>query len=331
MLQMTEYKHFSYEERVILSLSCKKGISRRQIAKILNRSPSSISREIKRNSEVITGEYNPDKADDKAFTRQISKAKLSQNEALRAYVFQGLEQAWSPEAISGSMRANKFPFYACPQTIYEYLQSHTQRHLLPKKGKRYRYRLKHPSEIFNDAVSIHKRPKTIDNRRRYGDWEGDLIVSRKGIKSNITVLIERKSRFVMSIKNENKSPISVLSGISELIKELPAKARRSITLDRGKEFMMPIYFERSLGIKAYYCDGHSPWQKGGVENMNARIRRFLPKRANLDYVSEDYLEKMIEIINTNPSFMATKNPAKRRAKGVSYVSYCGHYFTYFRN
>jgi IS30 family transposase len=248
----------------------------------------------------LTGKYNPEQAQDLAFTRQTSKAKLSINEALRSYVFQGLEQTWSPEAISGSMRANRLPFYACSQTIYEYLQNHTKRHLLPRRGKRYRCRLKHPSDIYNDAISIHKRPKTIDKRLRYGDWEGDLIVSRKGIKSNITVLVERKSRFVMSIKNENKSPISVLSGISELLEDLPIKAKRSITLDRGKEFMMPIYFERSLGIKAYYCDGHSPWQKGGVENMNARIRRFVPKRSNLEYISEEYLEKVIALINNTP-------------------------------
>lgn len=297
---MTKYQHLNREERLILSLSRERGINIRQIADILHRSPSTISREIKRNRQLETNKYLPDKADDIAFIRRRSKAKLSQNENLRAYVFQGLAQYWSPEAISGSMRANKLPFYACPQTIYEYLQSHTLRNLLPKKGKRYRCRLRHPSEIFNDPISIHKRPKSIDNRRRYGDWEGDLVVSRKGIKSNITVLIERKSRFTMSIKNESKSPISVLSGISELVKPLPIKAKRSITLDRGKEFMMPLYFERSLGMKAYYCDGHSPWQKGGVENMNARIRRFLPKRVNLDYVSEDYLEKVIEILNNTP-------------------------------
>ena len=114
----------------------------------------------------------------------------------------------------------------------------------------------------------------------FGHWEGDLLIFRKEHgKANVTSLVERKSRFTFLLPNEDKRSAAVVAGIADALRGLPEEARRTVTFDRGSEFAGYAALDRDLAVKAYFCDPHSPWQKGGIENLNGRVRRFLPRES----------------------------------------------------
>jgi IS30 family transposase len=125
---------------------------------------------------------------------------------------------------------------------------------------------------------IENRPTEIDGRETFGHWEGDLLIFRREAgKANVTSLVERKSRFTLLLANEDKRSTAVVAGIGEALRPLPEDARRTITLDRGSEFAAYPRLASELAVASYFCDPHSPWQKGSVENANGRVRRFLPR------------------------------------------------------
>lgn len=147
--------------------------------------------------------------------------------------------------------------------------------------------------------SIHSRSKFIDNRRHYGHLEGDLVFGKRVGKDNITTIVERKTRFAFAIKNENKQTKTVISGIKEKLKSLPEPLRKSITFDQGTEFSSHNQLN-DLGLKTYFCDPHSPWQKGANENFNGRLRRYLPKNSDLSQCSQQQLDAIIDHMNNTP-------------------------------
>ena len=148
---------------------------------------------------------------------------------------------------------------------------------------------------------IRNRPEHIDLRKEFGHWEADLMMFQKALgKANVTTLTERKSRYIVLIKNESRHSNTVMSSIRERLQKFSKPLRQTVTFDRGSEFLYYTLLSRQLNIKSYYCDPRSPWQKGTVENTNSRIRRFLARNTDLEKVSNDNLAAIANRMNNTP-------------------------------
>jgi IS30 family transposase len=304
---MSQYHHFTLEEREKIACFQRENLSLRAMAQALNRSPSSISREIRRN-QVANGFYIAEFADKKSKDhRHVLKPRVLHRQktaAAKDYILEKLKLSWTPDEISGRMRREKQSFYACPETIYKFIYSQEGRDLklfsfLKRKQKtRYFRHSKRPVEPrVAPGASVHDRPKTIENRRNFGHFEGDLVICKNG---NIATLLERKTRMAFLIKNDSKHSDLVISGIQSALAMLPEKLRRSLSLDQGTEFALYQRLEVALGIKIYFCDTHSPWQKGANENFNGRLRHFLPKKSDISTLTQADLDQIAEQMNNTP-------------------------------
>ncbi len=211
---------------------------------------------------------------------------------------------WSPEQISGRMRREKKPFYVCAETIYCYIYKQKGMYtFLPRAKPKRTLRGSKRSGISTivNAISIQDRPLLIENRKESGHWEGDLVMFGGQEKSqNIATLVERKSRYAIAIKNVDKRTITVMTGIQKQLLNLPEKIRKSITFDRGGEFASHSFLKDSAAINSYFCDPHSPWQKGLNENFNGRLRRFVPRGTPPENLSEKDLDNIIKLMNNTP-------------------------------
>lgn len=304
---MSSYHHLTLQEREKITCFQREGKSLRAIAMALKRSPSSISREIRRN-QVASGFYITEFADKKSKSRRsVDRPRVLHRQktaAAKGYILEKLHLSWTPDEISGRMRREKQPFYACPETIYKFIYSQEGRALnlfrcLKRKQKtRYFRHSKRPIEPrVAPGASVHDRPKTIENRRHFGHFEGDLVHCQNG---NITTLLERKTRMGFLIKNTSKHSDLVVSGIAKTLIVLPPKMRQSMSMDQGKEFALYQRLESNLGMKVYFCDTHSPWQKGANENFNGRLRHFFPKKSDISSVSQSDLDRIANIMNNTP-------------------------------
>lgn len=303
--RVEDYTHLSMRERCLLNtfLSMKLKIS--EIAKRMDRHRSTLYREISRNS--YCGVYMPAIAHEQALERQPKPPnKLDENDELNEYVLNGLKQGWSPEQIAGRMKLEKKCFYVCPESIYRYV--YRNKHLglyklLPTRKQKRRSRHQRKSLLNQRQIemrNISNRPSEVELRGEYGHWEGDTIRFPLGQKTCVTTLLERKSRYVCLCKNEDKKSHTVINHITRKINLSPKKVWRSLTFDQGSEFMNFRTIERETKSKIFFCDPHSPWQRGGNENMNGRLRRYLPKKFDIDKVAQDYLDEVALIMNNTP-------------------------------
>lgn len=302
---MTHYTQLSMRERCLLTTFLAMNLSISTLSQRMGRHRSTLYRELKRNRNA--GRYQPGAADAKAKERHPKAAnKLRENETLNHYVVEGLKKGWSPEQISGRMKRERQPFYACAESIYRYIYQHKNLglyQLLPrKKIKRYSHGVRKPRENrFQMAKkNICHRPEDIDKRAQIGHWEGDTIRFQHSQKTCVTTLVERKSRFVCLRKNENKTTKTVMGHIYQAIHLIPKKMWRTLTLDQGIEFTNFRTVERQTQCKIYFCDPHSPWQRGSNENMNGRLRRYLPKNFKIDNIGQDDLDNIAVLANNTP-------------------------------
>lgn len=304
---MPSYHHLTLEEREKITCFQREGKSLRAIAMALKRSPSSITREIRRN-QVANGFYIAEFADKKSKSRRsVDRPRVlhrHKTAAAKDYILEKLKLSWTPDEISGRMRREKRPFYACPETIYKLIYSREGRDLnlfkyLKRKQKtRYFRHSKRPVEPrVAPGASVHDRPKTIENRRHFGHFEGDLVHCQNG---NITTLLERKTRKTFLRKNDSKHSDLIVSGIAKTLNALPPKMRQSMSIDQGKEFALYQRLESNLGMKIYFCDTHSPWQKGANENFNGRLRHFFPKKSDISDLTQEELDQIAEQMNNTP-------------------------------
>jgi len=296
---MRKAKKIQKAERDEIYILLNKGYSIRSIAKALGRSPNSISYEIKNN--MVNGRYDPKKANDKARlslrNRRFQWAKINENDELRKYIIERLKMHWNPDEISGIMRKDKLSFYVSKTAIYEWLRSNRgQRYCKYLYSKRY-YKKKNKQKtervMILDRVSIDMRSLGITNRSRYGHWEKDAICSPKGLKASLAVIQERKSKYIDARKTEGFKSSEHNEKILEMKKD---KKILSITYDNGIENRG----YKEIGVLSYFCDPYSSWQKGGVENANKMIRRYIPKGINISEITDEYLEKIVDIINKKP-------------------------------
>ena len=312
-----KYKQFSLEERCEIARLQAGAQSIRKIASTLGRAASSVSREVRRNACKTMG-YKPIHADALRWGRRWRGSRLVRQPDLCELVMSKLVMGWSPEQISGRLTQEHSAFSISHESIYRFIyaqiartQDYSWRHYLPRaKSKRGRNRRSYKTmDHIKDRVSIEKRPSYIERRRQFGHWETDLILLSDK-KHNILVVQERRSRYIFIAKQNNKCAHPTVERIKEWLAPLPASVRRTLTQDNGPEFFQHHQLN-SLGIKTYFCDPHSPWQKGGVENMNSRIRRYIPLKIKPDSFSDDDVQKLADRLNTTPrKCLGFKTPAE---------------------
>jgi IS30 family transposase len=301
------YKQFSLEERCEIARLQAAGCSLRKIAAALDRSPSSISRELARNvgSGPRAAPYKPVYAQAQTAARRWSGSKLDRDEALREEVLDGLTQGWSPEQVVGRLKLEKGRTVVGCETIYRFIYSQMKRtndgawrYYLPRsKAKRGRRAGKggSPASFIHQRVPLSQRSREALDRNQPGHWEADfMLFSTYG--QSVLVLHERTSRLTALVKTPSRKARPTANTLGRLLAPLPDSLKQSLTFDNGTEFAE----HHRIGLATYFCDPHAPWQKGGVENSIGRIRRFLPRKTNLDDLSPDDLIKIAQTYNHTP-------------------------------
>lgn len=288
------YTHFSLEERCSIARLHEAGQSLRQIAASLDRAPSSIAREIKRNRNAKAS-YQPVMADDLAWSRRWRGSKLERMDHLRAAVLRRLAAGWSPEQIAARLGS------VGKETIYRFIyaqirrnKDYSWRHYLPRGKSKRGWRGRKggsPALHIKGRVSIAERPDTTGP----GHFEADtLLFAAYG--QAVLVTLEKQSRYITLKKLQSRKADGVARLFRQQIGSLPAPLRKTLTVDNGTEFAA----HARHGVPTYFCDPHTPWQKGAVENANGRIRRMLPRKTNLDLISQRDLDRMAAFYNNTP-------------------------------
>lgn len=311
-------------EREEISRGIVANLSVRKIASGLGRSPSTISREIKRNQGYKR--YRATSADQAAWQRskRPKVCKLARSRTLRLNVAKKLKRLWSPEQIAGWLR-REYPQEEHEQvsheTIYKslYIQARgvLKKELLQHlRTKRTIRRSKHATMKkgnlgqIKDAISISERPASVEDRAVPGHWEGDLIAGSKN--SYIATLVERHTRYVMLAKVKNKDTESVVNALIKQSASLPNELYKSLTWDRGKELADHKRFSLATNIDVYFCDPRSPWQRGSNENTNRLLRQYYPKGTDLSLYSQAQLNKVARQLNERPrKTLDFETPAER--------------------
>lgn len=287
-------------ERFEISILLGKKYSQRRIAKALNRSPNTISREIRRNS--VRREYEPLKAHNKARLklrqRRFQWRKIEENLELKQYVVKGLRERWNPDEVSGRMIKEKQPFYASKTAIYEWLRSdrgqYWCQYLYSKRYRKIKRKKKKAKRVMiPQRVAIDKRFLGAKNRTKYGHWEIDALVSGKRGRGALAVMNERKSRLLVTGKVCSLSSRIYIGAVRKMFLGLNV---RSATFDNGVENKN----HRELGLPTFFCEPYSSWQKPSVENANKMIRRYIPKGTNISKIPDWYINHIVSIINNKP-------------------------------
>lgn len=300
-----------------MALLLRGGQSIRTIAATLGRSASTISRERRRNAKKKDG-YNPAYAGEKAWARRWRGSRLARQPELRQSVLDRLAMGWSPEQVAGRLAQENGSTVISHESIYRFIYSEIRRtndgswrHFLPRrKSQRGWGRRKHrPMEHIKDRVSLDKRPAYIEKRCQPGHWEADLLHPRKS-GAAVLVMVERATRYVFLAKLPSKHAKPVADQMKRWLSALPCQLRRTLTQDNGPEFFLH-HLLHPLGIKTYFCDPHSPWQKGSVENLNSRIRRYIPLGTDPDTFSNHQLQALAFRLNHTPrKCLGFKTPAE---------------------
>ena len=308
------FVHLGLEERRRIHRLCEAKVPVARIATALGRHRSTIHREIARNwwrdAEVPQAEgYWPLTAQDLAVRRRCVRGKLERHPELREAVVDRLRAGWSPEQIAGRLGVEPAaPHRLCHETIYRFVysprgQGEELARYLPERRRRRRPRLtrKPRGIVFPDHTAIRHRPETVGQRAEFGHWEADLMIFRKehGL-ANVATLVERRSRYVVLFRNNDRQSKPIMGRLIDELAPLPAEARRSITFDRGSEFAAWRALEPGLGVKAWFCDPQAPWQKGTVENTNRRARRWLPRDTDVLTVTDQAIRSLRDRLNATP-------------------------------
>lgn len=322
-------RRLSLQERIDIRLGLEQRQSLRCIGRNLERHPSTISREVAANGG--RGGYQPLAAHRRAElnARRPKPTKLGSNPQLRARVIADLEKLWSPQQIStrlgvefgddGTMRVSH-------ETIYKslYVQGRGElrreltRCLRTGRAKRVkRGRLEKRGRI-PGMIMISERPPEVEDRAVPGHWEGDLLIGKNG-KSAIGTLVERSTRFVMLFPlRGGKTAEEVRTAMTETIQTLPRVLRRTLTWDQGREMSQHAQFKVDTGVQIYFCDPHSPWQRGSNENTNGLLRQFFPKGRGLSRVTDPELRRAADLLNGRPrETLGGKTPAEKLAEVVA--------------
>ncbi len=311
-------------EREEISRGIARDYSIRYIAEQLNRSPSTICREINRNGGYDN--YRAATADKSAWERakRPKLCKLVTIPTLKRLVAQKLKQTWSPEQIAGWLKRtfpNNEDLQVSHETIYKSLfiqargalkkelMQYLRSQRVMRKPKKNSLKGIGLGGIVN-AVSIRERPASVEDRAIPGHWEGDLIAGSNN--SYIATLVERHTRYVMLAKVNNKDTESVITALIKQSRKLPQELYKSLTWDRGSEMADHQRFTLATDIKVYFCDPKSPWQRGSNENTNGLLRQYFPKGTDLSIHAQAKLNAVARQLNERPrKTLEYETPAER--------------------
>ena len=296
------YNHLSFEERIVIQEMLHFGLKQKQIAWRLNRSPSTISREISRNGFTYRAKAAHIRYE-KIIHRERPK-KLENSESFSS-VFQKLKAGWSPEQISGRLRLYQNDYQVSPETIYRFIyrlkgKGMDLTGLLRRSHKRRRRRSRiGPVSKAKRLRSIHRRPAVIDQRKRLGDWEADTIHGSK--KSGfIATFVDRKSLYCLAAKLKRNTAEAFTCAARDLFAEIENDQLYSITADNGSEMSNFEELEEILQCKLYFADPGAPWQRGLNENTNGLLRQYFPKKASFSKVRQKDVRRAVEHLNHRP-------------------------------
>ena len=301
------YSHLTLEERESIALGLASGLSKSAIAKSLQRSLSTITRECSRNQpQTNKVQYRAHPAHMRSLNRkqQSHLRERLKSKQTRDYTEEKLRIGWTPELISGRIRVEGKLATTNHESIYQWI--YTQRkdliQFLPrshrKRRKRGSAKYKHASKIPN-RVPIEMRPDEVNLRLLPGHWEADTAVSSQSAAA-IAVVIERVTRLVKITLLPSKSALNMHTALSERLKEVPLKYRKSITYDNGSENTMHAATNAALGTVSFFCNPYHSWEKGPVENVIGLIRRFYPKKTDWALLSQSDLANIESLLNSRP-------------------------------
>lgn len=302
------YRHLTEEDRLLLGSMLDKRYSKRKIAELLGVNRSTIYREIKRNglNRLLDKRwyYLGGVAHKRYLKRRIRPLKLLRMKELRHYVHDKLLAGYSPWQIEGRLkRENAGKCLISHETIYRYIYSDIgRRNRFYKKLRRkhvFRKKLQARNSRYPKELSIHQRPEEINLRKTFGHWEGDLMMFSRGIQGNLITLRERKTRFMVAIKNDNKTAQGTALTMISMLKTLK-KYMKSVTFDQGSEFQKYRWIRDCLNVSVYFCDPASPHQKGAVENGNGVIRCAFPRSFDLSACTQREINQRLKEINNRP-------------------------------
>ncbi len=317
-------RSLSIEEREEISRGVVAGCSLRSIATSLKRSPSTISREIRRNGGKRS--YRASTADQATWDRawRPKRCKLVMNRALARIVAGKLQLQWSPQQIAGWLNQT-YPhgeqYQVSHETIYKslFIQArgalkkellgHLRRTRVMRRSRHHTLKTDHHGRI-TDTVSISERPASVEDRAVPGHWEGDLLCGSRN--SQIATLVERHTRYVMLAKVNAKDTETVINALIKQAHKLPRELYKSLTWDRGSEMADHKRFTLATDIKVYFCDPQQPWQRGSNENTNGLLRQYFPKGMDLSDVTQAKLNAVARRLNERPrKTLNFETPAER--------------------
>ena len=317
-------------EREEISRGVATGQSLRCIAASLGRAPSTVSREVNRNGGRQA--YRANQAEQAAWGRahRAKSCKLAQNRALALIVAEKLQLEWSPDQIAGWLKST-YPddenYQVSHETIYKTLfiqaRGALKKELIqylrkPRAMRRSRHHTQKTKDHgrISNTVSIRERPAEAEDRAVPGHWEGDLLCGSNN--SQIATLVERQTRLVMLVRVPRKDTKTVIDALIKQAHKLPRELYKSLTWDRGKEVADHQRFSLDTGIKVYFCDPQSPWQRGSNENTNGLLRQYFPKGMDLSNVHQNRLNAVARRLNERPrKTLQYRTPAERFAECVA--------------
>jgi IS30 family transposase len=310
-----QYGHLDSTERAVIMVMRRDGSSVRAIARTLERAPSTISREVRRQPERRRLPYEATRAAAQAFARRRKSRnprKLKPGEPLFETVAGHLRRGWSPLQIAGRLRRmhpDDPSRSVAHETIYVALyalpRGELRRELLAclRQGHQQRRPRSRGADRRNDrvpeALRIASRPRDIEERRIPGHWEGDLLKGAHN-RSAVGTLVERSSRLVMIARMDKADALGAQQAFERLFDQVPPGLRKTLTYDRGSEMARHADLTHATGVKVYFADPYAPWQRGSNENTNGLIRQYLPKGTDLSAYSQDDLDAIAHLLNTRP-------------------------------
>lgn len=317
-----QFTHLTPEERDEIAVMRAQGKSLNDIAHKLQRTKSTISRELRRNRSLIYNVYLSHRAQQRAAERKSAAHQRPRlkHSMIRCYVTRKLKQGWSPEQIAGRLSIEYPALSISHEAIYQYLYDSRVRQnndfvpYLPRAHKRRQlkgHRHTHRSLHIPHRISIDERPASISTRKQFGHWETDSVISRQSTAA-LNVSVERKSRFSKITKMTQKSAQQTRCALTRTLSRLPLHARRTVTYDNGSENVEHFRVNEVLGTQSYFCNPYRSWEKGTNENTIGLIRRLYPKKTNFNHVSRTDVKALERRLNNRPRKCLSFSTSRRQ-------------------
>jgi IS30 family transposase len=310
---MNKYKRLNMQDREEISRGLSAGWTFSHIAHNINRPVSTVTDEVWKNCKYKLT-YRAGRAQEKSDSTKIRKKqskKMDQEGPLRDYVIKHLGLEWSPDEIAKRLKVDyptDMTMRLSHESIYTYIYCLPRGELKKElmKGLRQERKFRHNRKAVHakrstitDFISISERPEEVKDRIIPGHWEGDLIVG-KDHNSAIGTLVERVTRYLLLVPLKNKDAYSVRTAFAKAVKGIPKRLKKTLTYDRGTEMAEHKLFTKDSKVQVYFCDPHSPWQRGTNENTNGLIRQYFPKGTDFTTVTKKELQRVQDRLNDRP-------------------------------